>query len=507
VSRFLLLFLFLIWMAWRAEGDTPAAVPATNLVLFFGVFVLMIAGLAAWSRLLALRTRLGKLQRGNRYFNRVILGARWFIPIWFGVGVFFLGWGDTVQRLLGPVSRWPVQLPGAILGTLPALIAWGGLSWSQYPADRALRERSMLARFDDGQPIFQEPSLWDFLTSNLRMQVLFTSVPILLILAAHDVIMLVLSRVSQVNVEQSSVEGIVTFCSAIGVFLVVPEILVRVLPTLPLPPSPLRDRMEVMCRAQRLKFSDILIWQTHYRIANALVMGIIPRFRYVLLSDLLLEEMNDEQIEAVFAHELGHVVHRHLIWYLVFFKVLILALAAIGLILGAQQHRLELPAWMPVDLVTTLIWFGGFLIAFGYVSRRFERQADVFAARTLERHLAPSPGDQIGIVPAPRSHVGPAGASVFASALHKVALINNMPIEPTGRWEGNFTRRLGFVMERIGDVTNNWLHGSIGQRMRTLHRMSTDPAHTHHFDKRMLRLYVVILAALVVSGTLVCIIK
>ena len=73
--------------------------------------------------------------------------------------------------------------------------------------------------------------------------------------------------------------------------------------------------------------------ETSNRIANALVMGVAPRFRYVLLSDLLLAEMSDEQVEAVFAHELGHVAHRHMIWYLVFIKVLILALAAIALAL------------------------------------------------------------------------------------------------------------------------------------------------------------------------------
>ena len=41
----------------------------------------------------------------------------------------------------------------------------------------------------------------------------------------------------------------------------------------------------------------------------------LPHVRYILLSDLLLERMDDEQIEAVFAHEVGHVVHRHMAWY------------------------------------------------------------------------------------------------------------------------------------------------------------------------------------------------
>jgi STE24 endopeptidase len=426
--------------------------------------------------------------------------------------VFALGWGRLVQMMLGPISTWPVQMPGAIIGVLPPILAWVGLWWAQFPADRALREQRLLLRFDNDEPIYRPPPLWSYLLANLRLQVLFTAVPILLILGLHDVIMLTLWRGFDWNVEQSAAEGLVTFISAMCVFLIVPEVLVRVLPTQTLPPSPLRDRMEAMCHAHRLKFRDVLIWKTDSRIANALVMGVIPQFRYVLLSDLLLQEMRDEQVEAVFAHELGHVVHRHMIWYLVFMKVLILVLAVIALVLEAQQKNLQLPDWMPIDLVMTLIGFTGFVVAFGYVSRRFERQADVFAARTLQRDLAPIilPDRSMPTMTAVMqrspasdpSHVGPIGANLFSSALERVAAINNIPIGPRGRWEGGATRRLGYVVERVADAANNWLHGSISQRMRALQRMSADPSHTHRFDRYMSRLYETILLALVVSGTI-----
>jgi STE24 endopeptidase len=525
VSRFLLLLLFLIWMAWRAESARPVAVPLGDLALFFGLYLFIVGTLGVWSRLLARRVRRARLERHVRYFNHVAFAARTFVPVWFGVGVFSLGWGDTVQRMLAPLRDWPVQMPGALVGVMPPILAWVGLWWAQFPADRALREQNLLVRVDNALPIFRPPSFWDYLSNHLRLQVLFTAVPILLILLAHDVVMLTLWRGFGVQVRQSTAEGIITFACALAVFVIVPEILTRVLPTQPLPSSPLRDRMEAMCRAHRLKFRDILLWQTQNRLANALVMGVVPRFRYVLLSDLLLQEMKDEQIEAVFAHELGHVVHRHMIWYLVFMKVLILVLACVTLLLEAQQGWLNLPRWMPPDLLMTLIGFGGFLLAFGYISRRFERQADVFAARTLQRlegtglfvaqanpddpttaftatglaKVPPAKGETELAVP---SHVGPLGAAIFASALERVAIINNMPLGPRGRWAGGLTRRLGFVMELLGDAANNWLHGSISQRMRTLHRMSADPAHTRRFDRRMTRLYVTLVVALLVSGTL-----
>ena len=531
MSRFLLLLLFLIWMTWRADAAPEGIADLEDIALFLGLYLLLIGVLALWARLLAARLPLVRLDRAMRYFNRVMFAARTFVPIWFGVGVFYLGWGQLVQNLLGVVGTWPVQLPGAVIGVIPAILASAGLWWAQYPADNALRSKRLLIDFDNGAQLYRPPPLSAYLLDQLRLQVLFTAIPILLILLLHDVVMLVMWRGFGMNVERSAAEGFITFACALGIFMVVPEVLVRVLPTQVLPRSALRDRMEAMCRAHGLKFRDILIWRTENRIANALVMGVVPRFRYVLLSDLLLAEMNDEQIEAVFAHEMGHVVHRHMIWYLVFLKVLILILALVAVGLDTQLRHVRVPDWMPFELVTTLIGFAAFIVAFGYVSRRFERQADVFAARTIERMITAggagsgwftaqaNPADPStafaaqGLAPIPvgiakqanlpvRSHVGRFGARIFASALERVAVINNMPLGPRGRWEGGPLRRLGFVMELCADAANNWLHGSITQRMKALHWMSSDPRHTQRFDRRMARLYVTLVVALVLSGAI-----
>jgi STE24 endopeptidase len=510
VSRFLLLLLFLIWMGWRADGAEPERLRAGDLALFFGFFGFLVGVLGLWSRSLTKRLDTIRLERAVRYFKGVMAGARAVVPIWFGVGVFYLGWGHAVQAMLGPVGGWPVQVPGAVIGVLPAILTWAGLWWAQYPADHALRERRLMVDFNDGLQLYRPPPMRQYLMDNLRLQVLFTAIPILLILALHDFVMLVLWRGFDVNIERSATEGFITFACALCVFVIVPEVLVRVLPTHRLPNSPLRQRMETMARAQRMRFRDILIWQTDSRIANALVMGVVPRFRYVLLSDLLLGEMSDEQVEAVFAHELGHVVHRHMIWYIVFLKVLVLVLALITVAIEAQARNFDLPEWLSMNLVMTLIGFAGFVIGFGYVSRRFERQADVFAARTLQRHLAPLMPDAVAFPVVPvlskepaRTHVGPLGATLFASALERVAVINNMPLHPRGRWEGGIVRKLGYVLERFADLAGNWLHGSIPHRMRTLHRMSSDPRHTFRFDRYMARLYVALIVVLLVSGVLV----
>jgi hypothetical protein len=73
--------------------------------------------------------------------------------------------------------------------------------------------------------------------------------------------------------------------------------------------------------------------------------------------------------------------------------------------------------------------------------------------------------------------VGEYGAALFASALERVAIVNNIPV-----------------------AARSWCHGSIASRMRTLTSMSADPSHTHRFDRFMGRLYVTMIALLVLCG-------
>src|SRR5207248_11762387 len=84
----------------------------------------------------------------------------------------------------------------------------------------------------------------------------------------------------------------------------------------PLPPSPLRDRLAAAGRRLRVRYADILLWDTRGGVANAMLAGVLPWFRYILLSDRLLAELTPDEVEAVFGHEIGHVKHRHMIFYL-----------------------------------------------------------------------------------------------------------------------------------------------------------------------------------------------
>jgi STE24 endopeptidase len=509
VSRILLLLIFVFWMS-APQYAQPAAHDAwIGVAIFLGYYVLLVLVMGIWGRLLARKVSAANLRRNLRRYNYTLFIARAMIPIWFAFGVFGLGWGEMVHRALGTDALRAAHLPGLLLATLPPMAAWMGLWWSQYPAEIALREQSLLGALEADLPIYAPPRFRDYFFSNVRLRLLFTVVPIFLIVLLRDVLLFAVSG-RPFGLSGEALDAAAMLLSAGLVFVIAPEILRRVLSTVRLEDGPLRRRLEAMCKRSNMRYRDILIWQTHSNMGNAAVMGILPQMRYVLLSDLLLETMTDEQIEAVFAHEMGHVVHRHMAWFVVFFVVVMLGMVGAEQWLRQMGLVRQMADWMQPILIA-----GGFftiLGLFGFVSRRFERQADVFAARTMQAmnaaaSAAPALVVQNGAItlatadskPAP-SHVGHYGANLFASALQRVAIINNMPTGPRTRWEGNFRKRLGFVTERIGDLAHNWLHGSIQERQEYIRRLSKDPRLTERFDRFMFHLYSTLVFLLAASG-------
>jgi STE24 endopeptidase len=528
VSRLILLIVMVTWLGGQAAPpqQTLGLDTASRLSLLVAGFALIVLIPALWSRVLARYVAISNLHKSLARFGWGTLAARALIPVWFAVGVFALGWVEIVERSLGPVARLPLDLPAAVVGTMPAMLAWMALWWAAYPADRALREQSLLLQLQDDLPVHAPPHFWKYFAANLRMQLLFTVVPVLLILFVRDFVALALWLGLGINLDAARLSGATGTAtevaraiewgliplSAAMVFFVAPEILRRVLDTRPLPDSSLRRRLEEMCRRSGLRYREILLWRTGNNVANAAVMGVLPQVRYILLSDLLLESMTEKQVEAVFAHEAGHVVHRHIAWYGAFVVIAIvvqLMLAKLAEVLDLRMLSL-LPPWLRDPLILALA-VACFFLVFGALSRWFERQADVYAARTMERELhdepvgvrvsdlpegdanvgesvakndlrpfAPPPAARIApdrdIDDSAGTQVGPAGARVFASALHRVAVINNIPVE-----------------------ARNFSHGSIADRVSYLRRLGQNPAGTARFDRFMSSLFGCLTLALLIS--------
>jgi len=156
-----------------------------------------------------------------------------------------------------------------------------------------------------------------------------------------------------------------------------------------------RDRIESVCRRADFSCSDILHWPLFGgQMITAGVMGLIQRFRYILVTDGLLRYLEPDELDAVIAHEIGHTKQHHLQFYLLFFVgYVLLAYAtfdpayAIGY--AAPVHRFaDVTGLDPTKvrltlfgLVTIVIFLVYFRYIFGYFMRNFERQADTYVYR------------------------------------------------------------------------------------------------------------------------------
>ncbi len=143
-----------------------------------------------------------------------------------------------------------------------------------------------------------------------------------------------------------------------------------------LPHGPHRAALEPLAQRLGLHPRRIHLWNTAGTVANAAILGFTARSRRVLFSDQLLEELSPREARAVLAHEAGHAVRRHALH----FAALTLGFFLLGDFLwnqfgttGGSAQGLTLCAGIG-------LWYFGF----GFLSRRFELEADLFALRATQ---------------------------------------------------------------------------------------------------------------------------
>jgi STE24 endopeptidase len=196
------------------------------------------------------------------------------------------------------------------------------------------------------------------------------------------------------------------------------------------------------------------------------VTGALPWFRYVLLTDALIENLSPPEVAAVFGHEIGHIAHRHLYFLGFFFVGSLGVMALLGGLIDAYLiavPSLVMPAGWVVDSTVASILQAAvillclglyFLLVFGHVSRRFERQADVFGCRTVscgQSECPPHADPDCPTAGAPATvPLCPVGIRIFANALANVASLNGME-HGTRSWRhGSIRRRIAFLVSLEG---------------------------------------------------------
>lgn len=163
----------------------------------------------------------------------------------------------------------------------------------------------------------------------------------------------------------------------------------------PLQKDALRDRLTSLATRAGTRITGVYEWRLSDRTkkANAALTG-MGHTRRILLSDTLLSEYSDDEIEVILAHELAHHVHRD-IWTSVFFDMALTFAGFFAAHLVLQRavpvfglSGIADPAGMPVLLFT-----GGVLglcmkPLVNAVSRSHERRADRYALKMTENPSA-----------------------------------------------------------------------------------------------------------------------
>lgn len=156
----------------------------------------------------------------------------------------------------------------------------------------------------------------------------------------------------------------------------------------------LENRMTRLTQGTNLSIEGVyrLDLSVETKKANAMLAG-LGRTRRVLMGDTVLEQFTPDEIEVIFAHEIGHHVHRHIhkmivagaVTSLVGFWLCdrLLTIAA-----GGAEYAQTPTSTLPL-LMFALTLFSMLLEPLqNAISRRYERQCDTYALRQTGAHAA-----------------------------------------------------------------------------------------------------------------------
>ena len=236
-----------------------------------------------------------------------------------------------------------------------------------------------------------------FLRSHLKFNVpvLF---PWVFLTLVYDLLSLIPWRGVEVFLN-SQVGQILFFAGFLGVLTVfMPGLIQYWWECAPFVPSEKVGELESFLKEKAFSYRGLLRWPIFEgRMLTAGIMGLVPRYRYILVTDALMETLSLEELKAVLAHEMGHAKYRHLIFYLVFlvgyvvlssgivdlsFQLLAVQPFFVRLLETGESQGANLFYFaLSLPLLVSMVVY--FRYVMGFFMRHFERQADLFSAVTM----------------------------------------------------------------------------------------------------------------------------
>lgn len=163
----------------------------------------------------------------------------------------------------------------------------------------------------------------------------------------------------------------------------------------PMEEGSLKQRLAKIASKAGVEFGSISVMDGSKRSthSNAFLTG-LGKFKKIALYDTLIKQLNEDEITAVTAHELGHYVRKHIIKRMVWMSGLLLAELFVVSVLIQQTWLLEPFGFETGNFTTGLLLISllSGLITFwlnpleNYYSRKHEYEADAYAKEIMNEH-------------------------------------------------------------------------------------------------------------------------
>ena len=356
------LFWFALLISVLASGSLAGETPAIASPISTGFGLLMLWGLAA--KILALWAAKRVLSGAQsieishqRLLDRLEL-VRWcWLPVG-AIGLTMMGFGDFTRELPLPAESMALR---AIVLLLPSLFVVA----STWAADQQFADWA-----DSHQPTgIERPSIVAALWDSFRMQAAWLLVPVIVIFAVIDVTRAI---AGPGGASEYSVALV-----ALGSLPILFPLLVGVIwRTRRISEEPSAAWSGEFLRSAGFRGIRLRVWDTDRRVCTALVAGVIPGFRLMLLSDALLARLSQRQTQMVMLHELAHVARFHML----------LRMASVGIIwLVIAVGFSQLPESDLLRIAGTAL---GVVLTFGLLSltsHLTELDADQYACGMAQR--------------------------------------------------------------------------------------------------------------------------
>jgi Zn-dependent protease with chaperone function len=233
----------------------------------------------------------------------------------------------------------------------------------------------------------------NYIESNIRLNFSII-IPWIILSFATDLLTL-LPEEATIYLESNYILSLILFFILFAIIAVFfPYSLVRIWKCPAIPENSERKILENFSKKAGVNFSDMVLWDMFdSTLITAGIVGLIKQFRYLLVGPILLKILDPDELESVLAHEIGHIKNRHMFFYLFFilgytlfsYGLLKIIYAFIlsrdflfNILFSNNQSNNNLLSTISIAIILLFILFY-FRYIFGFVSRNFERQADISA--------------------------------------------------------------------------------------------------------------------------------